>query len=286
MTVIRIRERPGGAVVSEERMTQSTLWHLARRPRWIAALLFALLTAGLFAALGQWQIGRAVTAAAPGSDDSETTLPLEHVAVFSTPLSARADGQRVAGASVFVAGGAETLGGRLNGGQSGWWVIARTRTAGADLVLAYGWTADEQRARSVATALNSGDEETPTAFTGRLVANEAAEVPAAGLDPTTLTALSIPALINRWPDPPRDVYEGYVVVDEPVAGLERIDSPARTSDLSLNWLNVFYAIEWGLFAGCALYLWYRLMRDAWERETEQARAAQRSASTAGDSTAT
>ena len=35
---------------------------VARRPRWIGALLAALAVAGVFAALGQWQIDRAVQA--------------------------------------------------------------------------------------------------------------------------------------------------------------------------------------------------------------------------------
>lgn len=251
-------------------MTQSTVWQVARRPRWIAALLLALVIAGLFAALGQWQIGRAVDAAVPDSGVSETTLALEDVAAPSRSITATADGQRVEGSSSVVAGGAEILGGRLNGERPGWWVIARTRTIDADLVLAYGWTADREQAQTVADRVNSGEERTPTAFTGRLVANEAAEVPAVGLHPMTLTALSIPALINRWPDPPQDVYQGYVVVDQPIDGLEAIDSPARVSDVSLNWLNVFYAIEWVVFAGFALYLWFRLVRDAWEREAEEA----------------
>lgn len=261
-------------------MTQSTVWQVARRPRWIGALVLALVVAGLFAALGQWQIGRAVDAAAPDSGVSETVVPLDEVASPSLPITATADGQRVEGSSELVPGGAEVVGGRLNGGDSGWWVIARTRTVDADLVVAYGWTSDEARARSVAEQLNSGEETPPAGFTGRLVANEAASAPAEGVDPMTLTALSIPALINRWPDPPQDVYQGYVVVDEPVAGLDAIDSPARQSDVSLNWLNVFYAIEWVVFAGFALYLWYRLVRDAWERETEEALEAEQAASPA------
>jgi len=251
-------------------MTQSTVWQVARRPRWLAALLLALVIAALFAALGQWQIGRAVDAAAPDTGVSETVLPLDEVAEPSKPISATSDGQRVEGSSTLVPGGAEILGGRLNGGESGWWVIARTRAVDADLVLAFGWTPDQGTAEAVAERLNSGQETAPADFTGRLVANEAAEAPDAGLDPTTLTALSIPALVNRWPDPPEDVYQGYVVVDEPVAGLEAIDSPARETDVSLNWLNVFYAIEWVVFAGFALYLWFRLVRDAWEREAEEA----------------
>ncbi|PTL73099.1 hypothetical protein C1I63_09720 [Rathayibacter caricis DSM 15933] len=258
-------------------MTQSTVWQFARRPRWIGALVLALVIAGLFAALGQWQVGRAIDAAEPDGGASETIVPLDAAAAPSAPVTATADGQRVEAASALVPGGAEVIGGRLNAGEPGWWVFARTRTSTADLVVAYGWTADEGEARAVAERLNSGEDVPPASYTGRLVANEAAEAPEEDVDPQTLTALSIPALINRWPDPPADVYQGYIVVDEPLEGLEAIDSPARQQDLSLNWLNVFYAIEWVVFAGFALYLWYRLVRDAWEREVEEALDAEQSA---------
>jgi surfeit locus 1 family protein len=39
--------------------------------------------------------------------------------------------------------------------------------------------------------------------------------------------------------------------------------------VALNWLNIFYAVEWVIFAGFAIFLWYRLARDAWERELEE-----------------
>jgi surfeit locus 1 family protein len=61
------------------------------------------------------------------------------------------------------------------------------------------------------------------------------------------------------------VYGGYLVLAEPVAGLEAIRADAPQREVTLNWLNVFYAIEWVLFAGFAIYLWYRLVRDAVER---------------------
>ena len=49
----------------------------------------------------------------------------------------------------------------------------------------------------------------------------------------------------------------------------KIQSVRPTNDVSLNWLNVFYAIEWVLFAGFAVSLWYRLVKDAHEREEEE-----------------
>jgi hypothetical protein len=39
--------------------------------------------------------------------------------------------------------------------------------------------------------------------------------------------------------------------------------------VSFNLLNIFYAIEWVLFAGFAVFLWYRLVKDAWEAEVAQ-----------------
>jgi surfeit locus 1 family protein len=47
-----------------------------------------------------------------------------------------------------------------------------------------------------------------------------------------------------------------------------ISTTPPSSERELNWLNIFYAAEWIIFAGFALYLWYRLMRDEWERESE------------------
>ena len=52
-------------------------------------------------------------------------------------------------------------------------------------------------------------------------------------------------------------------------GLDAISSPAPAAGSGVNWLNIFYAVEWAVFAGFAFYLWYRLARDAWERELEE-----------------
>ena len=45
---------------------------------------------------------------------------------------------------------------------------------------------------------------------------------------------------------------------------------SSTREVELNLLNVFYALEWALFAGFAIYLWYRLVRDVVEREQAEA----------------
>jgi hypothetical protein len=62
------------------------------------------------------------------------------------------------------------------------------------------------------------------------------------------------------------VYGGYVISDDPPPGLQQIPSPPPDREVSLNLLNLFYAAEWVLFAGFAVFLWWRLVRDEWEKE--------------------
>jgi len=77
------------------------------------------------------------------------------------------------------------------------------------------------------------------------------------------------ALLGVWSDTDGlDVYRSYLTSAEPIGGLEAIHSPAPTERSSVNWLNIFYAVEWAIFAGFAFYMWYRLARDAREKEGE------------------
>ncbi|MBV6545519.1 SURF1 family protein, partial [Ursidibacter maritimus] len=79
-----------------------------------------------------------------------------------------------------------------------------------------------------------------------------------------------------------DVYAAYVVERGAPAGLVQIDSPPPIAQTELNWLNVFYAVEWIIFAGFAVFLWYRLVRDAKEREDELRGLEAQEAQTAGN----
>jgi len=38
----------------------------------------------------------------------------------------------------------------------------------------------------------------------------------------------------------------------------------------VNWLNLFYAAEWVVFAGFALFIWWRLVKDDYRRGLEDA----------------
>jgi surfeit locus 1 family protein len=91
--------------------------------------------------------------------------------------------------------------------------------------------------------------------------------------------MSVAALLNRWSDADGlRVFTAFLVDDDAADGLETISSPAPSQEIQLNWLNIFYAAEWVVFACFAVFLWYRLAKDAWEREIEELEDAEERAS--------
>ena len=276
-----------------------TVFQVMRRPRWIATLVLALVIAAGFAALGQWQLGRAVTNGAVLNTGSETMRPLQDVATPQKPVLEAQAAQRAETTGHWVGSGYDVLGGRLNDGTSGYWVIGQfavDQPADTYLAVALGWTTDLDLARTTAQALSGAagasagqpDDGTagvtssavPPSVTlqgrylpteGPVATDQQKPVPGESLDGTPLqTTMSVASLVNRWTqfDADADVYGGYLVLDTPPAPLGAIASPEPDRSVQLNWLNIFYAAEWVVFAGFAIYFWYRLVRDAWERETE------------------
>lgn len=81
-----------------------------------------------------------------------------------------------------------------------------------------------------------------------------------------LAGLRTPDLLERMD---RDLYTGYVILDEPAAA--RGDSIAVTPDslpeapFTTSIRNLFYGIEWWFFGLFAAYMWVRWSRDEIER---------------------
>jgi surfeit locus 1 family protein len=234
-------------------------WTVARRPRWIGALLLALAIAAGFAALGQWQLARSVAAPAADVSTTETVTELSSVAAPNVPVTDPELGHMITSDATLVPGDFVVLSDRLNAGVTGYWLVGHATTSTGDLAVALGWAPS----RTAAVAAEK-DAEIRTPLVGRYLPSESPDQP--GVSRGQQSAASVPALINQWSTLSDSVYGGYVVAQTPSAGLQRIDSPAPTAELGLNWLNLFYALEWALFAGFAIYLWYRLVKDEVEKE--------------------
>jgi surfeit locus 1 family protein len=252
------------------------MWSVARRPRWIAALVFALMVAAGFAALSQWQLARSVATGTVVHRDTETVVRLSTVAKPQSPVTDRSNAQLVSATGHWLPGDYMIVSDRLNKGVAGYWVVGHfsaevpgTTAANAGLVVAVGWSPSEKGAATALAEIDATRTAPTATISGRYFPSEGPED--SDFEKGKLSTISPGAMINLWRETdPAGVYGGYLVSAKTTGGLTVIDSPVPTSDVEVNLLNVFYAIEWVVFAGFAIFLWYRLVKDAWEREHEEA----------------
>jgi cytochrome oxidase assembly protein ShyY1 len=245
----------------------STFWGVARRPRWIAAFFLALAIAAAFAALGQWQLERSFEASAPLPQQTEVRVPLDTIAEPQQPMPAATIGQLVSLTAEFVPSDYLVLSDRITESRPGYWVVGHgVVESGASVAVALGWCETADAAASAIRTLRDAPP-APT-IEGRYLPSESPQE--SDFEAGQLSALAVAELVNLWGVAPDGVYSGYVIVSDPPAGLEVIDAPPPSTEVSLNLLNVFYAVEWVIFAGFAIFLWYRLVRDAVEEENAAA----------------
>jgi len=252
------------------------VWSIARRPRWIAALFLALAIAAGFAGLGQWQVSRSVADATVIARATEDTVPLASLAQPQMPVRSAAAGQMVSFNGTIVPDDLSVLSDRVNGGVTGYWVMAHVITTddGASVAVALGWSKTREGADAATAVIAARSADTSAlSFNGRYLSSEAPQE--GDFESGQRNTASVAALINEWSTAPEGVYGGYVVSAAAPAGLTAIDSPRPDDEVTLNWLNLFYAVEWAVFAVFALFFWYRLVKDAFERETEDAAEAAR-----------
>jgi len=248
-------------------MAAPGFWEVARRPRWIGALLLCLAIAAAFAALGQWQLERSVAGNVVPDESSESVVPLDGFAEPGAAVTEPQIGQRVSLDGSYVAADFTVLGHRMDRGREGWWLVGHLVTTAngrdADLAVALGWAPTEAAARAAIPAAPAGE----VAIEGRFLPTEAPTD--SDFEAGERSALAVSELVNEWSGPALPVFDGYVIAAAAPAGLEAIDAPPPSREFTVNLLNVFYAIEWAIFAGAALYLWWRLVKDVVEAEGEE-----------------
>jgi len=264
---------------------------IARQPKWIALLLFALVLAAVFAWLGKWQVERAVLDSQTASAPTEVSKPLTELTKPGGPIPTVAGGHLTSVTGAFDPDGFVVLTGRLNQDQAGFWLVGRllVTNSGANgdsvaspgpssvsLPVALGWAPTKELLNSAlasekakATAGATSAVWKASELTGRLMPTEAPAVPPPTGDPFQVSTLSVASLVNEWPNYSGTSFGAYLISDNAPDGLTTIQSAPPENSTTLNWLNIFYAIEWTVFAAFAVYFWYRLVKDAFEREQEE-----------------
>jgi cytochrome oxidase assembly protein ShyY1 len=252
----------------------------ALKPRWIAGLVFAIAISGVFVLLSQWQFGRSTQAEAPVSTTTEETRQLTAVLQPGGFFPGSVADQMVSATGTYDPQKQVLVQGRLNDGAKGYWIVSAFAVKNAPALLgsgatpqawipvARGWVADP----ADAVAPPSGTIE----LTGRLLPSES---PLPNTDPGhgRATAVSVAELINDWNV---SSYPGFVAASTELSGGTDVGPSAAGGGVKplrigpqppaqqLNWLNLFYSVEWVVFAGFALFIWWRLVKDDYRRDLE------------------
>ena len=236
------------------------MWRVARRPKWIAALFLALGVASIFGLLGQWQLDRSIEQGTIIERNTETVVPLESVATPQSVITSEASGRMVSVECRFVEGDDVVLDNRRTLQGVGQWLVRHCMTEqGNSLTVAVGFAPSGVSANTLPATTGE--------IVGRYVPTESPQQ--SDFVAGEISTVAIPELLNLWADP-GPVYGGYLVLSEAPEGLTTIGTEAPPTESELNWLNLFYALQWVIFGLFALYLWWRLVRDEWEREAENA----------------
>jgi cytochrome oxidase assembly protein ShyY1 len=240
----------------------------ALRPRWLALLVVVLLAATGMAMLGQWQLNRARERGREPARRAEQALeraapkPLEQVIAPRQTFPKDAVNVRVRATGSWDGARRLLVAGRPLGDRIGYWVLVPLRLAdGSAVPVVRGWVASPSDPAATG----------PTGVTSRRVTVvgllEPSEPPiqrapgqGTGLPADQLARVAAPDLVNRWP---YSLTTGFVVEQgqTPATGPAPAAVPPPTSADSLDLQNLSYAVQWWLFAGFGLFLWWRLVRD-------------------------
>ncbi|MUU72774.1 SURF1 family protein [Pseudarthrobacter sp. GA104] len=256
------------------------MWKTALKPRWIAGFVFAIAISGVFVLLSQWQFGRSTRPEIPANPATEQVRPLTETLQPGEFFHGTDADQMVSAEGSYDPAKQLLVPGRLHDGRPGYWVVTAFAVSGAPTLsgvaaspqtwipVARGWVAD----RAAAPAPPSGILQ----LTGRLLPSEA-PVPGTAPRPGEATAVSVAELINYWEV---SSYPGFLAATAEITGGEDVSPAAVPGELlplnigpqppaqQINWLNLFYSLEWVVFAGFALFIWWRLVKDDYHRDLE------------------
>jgi surfeit locus 1 family protein len=260
-------------------MTNPTWSQVARRPKWIFGLFLALAIAAVFALLGQWQLERSFTEVQP-EDQNQKPVVLIESEKPGAPLTPIAANKRVKAELMLDTQNVFIVANRLqrtnNEVVSGYWVIANSSVLLEDgdstpsLSVGIGFAESLAVAETArAELMESIQAQAFLEQTGRYLQTEGPEPVTDPTKPYLLESFSLAQLVNLYKGDNLQSLAGFMVLDsEPGFGLETIVIAPPEAGTQVNWLTLFYALEWALFAGFAVFLWWRLVEDARIRELQ------------------
>ncbi|WP_327678664.1 SURF1 family protein [Kitasatospora sp. NBC_00458] len=262
-------------------------------PRWLSGTALAVAAVAVCVWLGSWQLGRFEDKVSSHQEisrsvnDTGAPRPLGEVLGADRPqVTTDTVGRPVTVTGTFDREHQLLVPNRVLDGRQGYYVLTPLRTPdGRTVAVVRGWAAGAPEAGTSAAGESAAEspaaESTALAappgevtVTGRLQAGETSGsggAVAGGLPEGQLGTINRAALVNKlsyegW-------YDGWVSADAAPAGLTPVPTvqPQGGNGLSLRaFQNLGYTLEWFVFGGFVVFMWFRLLRR--EAEAEQDRA--------------
>lgn len=239
-------------------------------PRLLPLHLLGLAATVVAVLLGLWQLEswQVQRDAAARDLTSLAPVPLEQVIDADQPFPADAVGRPVSLTGAWLPDSTFYATGRESGGRDGYWAVTAVAvcdgsedcSATPALLVVRGWTAD------LAT--------TPAPPTGRVELNGWLQPPEGtgrpDPDPTDdeLPEVRIADAIQRVD---QDLYGAFLITEQAdpataVGGLVPVTPESLPEpDTSTGLRNFLYALQWWVFAGFAVFIWWRWAKDEVER---------------------
>ena len=239
----------------------------ALQPRWLGALLVAVVFAAVCGRLGAWQLDEARAEARAEAIERAASLPvspLTEVVAPQSPFPRDGSTRRVTATGTYAPQRQILVADRRLDGTPGYWVVTPlvVSDTGASLPVLRGFVADPASAPAPPRGT--------VAVAGGLAPSESPRSEA-GLPDGVLRSVDMSLLVNRWDT---EVYNAFVFATEETAvspdggeqpvvlqGLTRVPPPTGESG-ELNLKNAMYAVQWWIFAAFGFFLWWRAVRQA------------------------
>ncbi|WP_101574145.1 SURF1 family protein [Brevibacterium sp. 239c] len=246
----------------------------------MGSLLIVLILVTCFVGLSAWQVERA-----QHKNDAVDSANVEEIEPFNDVMEAQAPmpgilaDQRVSLSGHWLPDDQVVVPGRVLDGGKGFWVVTMFApddarlgdSAGANaddktiaIPVLRGFTTDEK------TAMDSRAAEGPVKMKAQIGPVEG-PMPGNSLPEGQVRSVSTAQLINMFPD--LLTYSGFLIPEEATGdaasiatdGLSFVPPTMTRDEGGFDMQSAGYAIEWLIFAGMALYMWWQLLRDDFMR---------------------
>lgn len=254
--------------------------------RWLGFLALILMLVTGFVMLSAWQLNASFSGRVTADPAKDKVRHYSQVLEANAPLTASKADTVVEARGRYVPGSSYLVAHHFDGNEQGYWVVSQfVPNDGQKVELKSG---EQTRSIALARAWVPKAENLPpepqgtVTVAGRVVGNEAPVYSKKTEGERVLGSAASAYLSNLWDAPlysailtvAAEVPQGQelpLTAEQTIAenatiigGSEDIRPvrPHQVENTSFNWLNIFYSLEWIVFAGFALYLWWRMLKDS------------------------